>query len=555
MPTTATAWLRPLLFASLAAPLVAQTGLLPAHWPMTDVHVWADKANHPGQFGRMITASISNFGYPDAVFLVGEEVMLMTAPALMSQITPLPGTAALPANDLCNVATESSQHTLAICGATGLTLWNKDNPTATVQVPGSSWTGAGSVSVVRGEAQVVGKNAQGTAVVRADLSNATELTAWNVAGVLAVTTLDFEGDGTDEIGIVTTSGIQIRKANGAIVLSHAETLLAAEAGRQTTPLGDALSCLCNVAGHSSQFLVTFHQYWQNATQLPSQNSKNLRLADLDGDGWHDVTLSWTGTAGGPVPSLDVLWNLGGGQIPWYAYQTGGGVNVMLPHGTQQTANPAPPLLADLDGDGATDSIIPLQGHNKFSVDYSPFAPNATATVAHDGITLVNLSGTATLAPLDEAVMHLSLAHGNIPATATHIELQAYRWDVLGGAAPQYQANWRVLVPLVTTPPEEPIPTPPETLVSAPLLGDDMLNHAVLFMLRYVLISGEQVVHAWPPQNRTATLNASIQAHLTSQPGVTGLALNEGGIPVGGVTTITPVPAVEPPTGFEEDDGE
>ena len=223
----------------------------------------------------------------------------------------------------------------------------------------------------------------------------------------------------------------------------------------------------------------------------------------------------------------------------------GAFELRLPSNTAVTADPAIPSLADYDGDLLPDLITPLAGSDRLLFAGNVFAGNHTASVRYSEVHLVGHSGDAVPQPGELAHISLYLLHGEVPAEATEIEVHAFSWDVAGGGAPTFQPMWGSRTPCTPT-------APPYLVSTAKFDASYLYDGAVALLLRYAARQPNGDVQVWPPNLVAVSVSDPIYGALLNLPGFNESLGGIGGVPTGGVTTVTRLPPVEPPIGLVDD---
>jgi len=513
--------------ASIAAliPLAAPAQNLTPYWPTYESRTWTDRHLHPGSYGAITTAQISSFGYPDVVFLAGTDLMLMVAPALFDAIVPLPGAAGLQALDVIGLQEAGHSHQLAISCSNGLALWNGPQPATVDLISSLPWQGAKTVREARGHGLLVGANPQRELVAFANEQTATDAHAWSVTNLLCAVPFDYDGDGLDEIGIVTRFGIEVRNIDNTVLASFPGVIHAASAERMTMESPhvevEGLTVLGDVGGN--QVLATISSVHQEASLLGPHGAHGLVIADINLDGFDDAVLPSSNR-----PSTDVLFHLGSIQVPWFELATFGGIEAHLPHGTSAVANPAPPLLADLDGDGAVDSVLPQQGGDTILTGSNPLASGTTAQLKYTGLYLGRYHSS-------NAYLQIQANHDDVPAQANCIEFLLYDWN---GGQPISKPAWSSMTPFEPS-------APPAAFDSKYFPPAAVDLGAVLGVFRYARVENGTAVRSWPPTKILVTADDAIHQALQLLPDVTPAQGSIGGTDTGGVGDITKIPPPSP----------
>lgn len=330
-------------------------------------------------------------GERDAVVLDGQHPALMLRPEVF-------GTAIHAAIDSSDFAllpdSTDDRDSIVSVGPSGLSRIRFDSTTGAfvaTSIPISAFVGATRITVGQfdgiGGFDVAAVTSSGT-IVTALSAGSTFIAgpAFSGAGIAkGVDALDTDGDGTDELSLLLSTGLALHEPTGSLIYGYSWVVPSMIATVISSPLAaggthESLVVLATL-NSGTQLLRTFSFYGNSAlTNLGSLGAVSMAAGDRDGDGDSDLVLSIR-TAAGFAALENTAATYG---IPTFT----------LPSSIVTFENPArnPSLnssgigLADFDHDGDLDTLALAQGNQHLGGQiFSNFQVVRNQSIAHESL--------------------------------------------------------------------------------------------------------------------------------------------------------------------------
>jgi hypothetical protein len=448
----------PLAVAAVAASLHCQQ-LIPIgpddDYVATSVRRWPASVQRTGWFRHAVCGRFTGHGIPDVVLLDDDQPILATAPDVHTTIAPLAGLGnAIATNDVATLVGAGEgplRDGLLLVGPTGLRLWSRDksavihvDPVAAPDFVGALQlaTHARDASVVYGVAadacsvRIVEVGAQGLT------QSPTVIRVPGAGAILAAVAVDWDGDGSADVAVLTEAGLFVFDRAGALLAecdyevargAYANPRRCLAAVRYANAGGR--ECVTWLApkrtGPGSCLLIRGAEITNDpdSTDLGTTDYAGVAAADWSLSGQDDVLL--THASGDAV---DVLVNANG-LVSWL-FVPQFGFRISVPAGA---ATFAPVATCDLDADGDADLVLAGGG---------PGVATSLVVVRSKPVDTPNLLGfDATLSPEGETrVLHFMWPAPPVPAAfASTPMVEAILWGVdSNGALDPYPVDRRVV---------------------------------------------------------------------------------------------------------------
>jgi len=190
------------LLAAIAAPAIAQYQVVYEDLSVTSAPTGA------------VAGHITGLGYPDLVFLAGGRLHLLSSPSVRNSTTSIP---VMPNDYEVVPGVNGATDELLVVGASGLSRWRLDaqNGPATwteTVLNDHQWLGATMLTTgdinADGVLDAVGLASDGRTILahRSDGGNAVIMTLLPIQNAQGLQFLDYDGNGTDELAVVTNFG-------------------------------------------------------------------------------------------------------------------------------------------------------------------------------------------------------------------------------------------------------------------------------------------------------------------------------------------------------------
>lgn len=412
----------------------------------------------PGVFKRTDQGDFDGDGVPDMVVHRDSRLEVMLAPGLYDQI--LYGPDGVSAYGVCPPTSTSKRETLLVSRGLGLEQFELDTVTGqwTGQVLAQSWADAPLVMVheMINTVAVLAVMPDGRTVrclYRVDDQWFEQPMLVSPEVIRDLCVFEFDGGGQIEVAVATDSALWVYDSTGEL--------------RQSFPVGDAVSVAIGrvrlklSARDGVAWLVTRTQGVQQLIVLsptgitPPEHLAYIPLVvdmetgDIDGDGDWDIVLSHT-----TDHNAMVLMNQSDGWTTSFDKDTPAGLRVVKfgPKGLTSPSNETRPSLGDVDGDGDSDLLLPIQSSGEMfvwrsaKVDESKFDPTIDLGQPEFACNLEALGGGDLSMTLR---LEVDLPEGT---PATHVELVV--WHRASSTTPtEPVAVQRVLVPIDGTAPQ------------------------------------------------------------------------------------------------------
>ncbi|MCA8973712.1 MAG: VCBS repeat-containing protein [Planctomycetes bacterium] len=331
---------------------------------------WPAALSRVGSLRRSQTAGLTAHGIPDVIVLDGDRVVAFAAPGIHSHIDAIPGTETLSVNDFTVLSGRGNDNddnpahdALALACVQGLEILRFD--------PG---TGVSDLRNVGGQslanAQLVASHRMDPNTMFAvDAANNLQCLVDSGGGYLALGSgtrlssasldmecIDWEGDGDVDVAVLMTTGLEVFDSQGVQLASFPGSHASGDLCRFHQAGGDSIAWL-HPQGAASE--ITVATGWAApasvAVALP-QNYVGVSGGDWTDDGLDELTLSTT-------DNLDttVLLSLNNPAGPfYYHYLTAFDVAVAPSVHGGRSPNLCAPVVADFDGDGDSDLLMPIE---------------------------------------------------------------------------------------------------------------------------------------------------------------------------------------------------
>lgn len=407
--------MKPTTVPALALLLLLAPGLLAQEtpqdtWPETARALpWPDGGfRGGGAFGKALAADVTGDLQLDAIVLQGTVPVVGYGPAVHEAFVELP----VDANDFDVVPRAGGRDAdeLVVVNDAGVTAWRFDYaggtvPWASTLVRAGAWRDARAVRVADldgdGQLDLVGLAADGRTLLllRSAYGTPVPLPAVDVGeDVLALAVCDWEGDGADEVAVVTPSGLAVLRSGGAVVGAAPLALerAFAVAFRQAGYAAERLALLVRSSGASSDSLVVVDATGvEPPLDLGALDAYAASAGDIGRDGDDDLMVAHQS-----AQTLLELRNQSDGLPPGTAptFALGPQASALVPYATSPQPDAGQlgwPCLADFWGDGDDDVLVPFQEGAQLAL-----LQNRVVTLAQHQLRLLRSTFQCDLTQLD-----------------------------------------------------------------------------------------------------------------------------------------------------------
>lgn len=308
-----------------------------------------------GAVTRVVAASVSGFGVPDAVFLRGGQPYLATAPALFNGSTALSGVTGT-TYDLA-IAQQSAGDLVVLLGSYGLATWAMDLAgTGQFNILEAGWSTGDSLFVgdLGGDGVLDAVSVEGSLIRKRPLdgSPASAVNPGVTIHAFAVANVDLTAPG-DELVAVTATEIGVITAGNFAPLATLPWAVTAATHASAVPDSGGDAVAIDAHGTSGQRAVVVFDEGSLFTLVSGLGIQGMAAGDASANGHTDLSMLRTDG------SLDLLYNRRQyvlPPLPSYLYDTFWGVTSATAH-TQGTSSPTQPAVADFDLDGDADVLL------------------------------------------------------------------------------------------------------------------------------------------------------------------------------------------------------
>jgi hypothetical protein len=384
--------IRPLLpialsFLSVSA-LAQQVAQYQGLEEKTGAHYWGALAS--AQFGELVVGEFTGDDQLDAFVLNGGSPMLLVSPETLL-------TSLLVSETVLDLALleggDNAADSIVTVGTTGLRqhTWNPLSQTFTsVTLQAGIWRGMSAVEVGdldgNGKPDFVGVSAAGSvhATVLFNLGNG----AYEVGRLSALAqiddavTLDWTGDGDDEVALLTAWGMEVYEGNGPPVsLTPWGGELLAASFVEPGSTRESLAVVAGTDEGAAQYLVVAGaEGVEGPYALGPLGVVSMATGDLDGDTDEELVLGVTSAA-----SVLVLDNLTVGGQKTFDPSTAMTETEVGDQSRDPAWNGAGVGVGDYDFDGDLDLMLPVQGNATGATQVPGEIPSTVVVLRNDAV--------------------------------------------------------------------------------------------------------------------------------------------------------------------------
>jgi hypothetical protein len=361
--------------ASQGPPLALLGAPAPGAAPAEDAYIrpiertWPSTLARSGSIRRMLPARLTGHTVPDVVVLDGVQPILMTAPGIHTHVCCLLGEGA-GAYDVAVLrgrglddGSNPALDALAFVDDEGLRVWRRnpqDGVVGIAEVGGSEWAGVRLLATHPADPLVIFGIDDNGVIRVAEHTNGgyttSSVTFPEMSQPIAIACVDWDGDDSTELAVLTRSGLTIVDRNGATIVGE----------EQQSATSGALTLVRGGTQLDEECLAWLTPASYGGTELRLRSSTTLldqplyrtfvgaAAADWSGDGNEELVLS---TAANDEVTL--LVNLSYAQ-PTFLYHPGTAIQIAVAASANRPANSCSLATADFDGDGDADLVAAIE---------------------------------------------------------------------------------------------------------------------------------------------------------------------------------------------------
>lgn len=499
------------LIATLALPITQGSGS--THDGELRSIPWPSATSAPGFAGEGCTLEFTGDAMLDAFVLDGQRITLLQGlaayDAIVDTLVDASALAALPSLD------PSQGGSLLFADGSGLGCMSYDPvgsssfPTTTVR-SNAPWPSVGRLRTADLDGShrldLIGLDAAGASVQLLYSDSDTAPTFGQDAGFatgrpgLDVAAVDWDGDGTNDVAVLTTAGVfvfdQAGNSLGTLFKPFGATVMPSLIGLHSAAGAGFLAWMCSSA---TQTLLYIDSAAGGTIPIDVTLEAVGQLAGADYDNDGDAELFVVANVTNEVLLLDPIGNPNVGLSDAYVFPFSSGLPDMT----------AVPLLGDLDGDDDFDLLVPYDAAETVQIFFGTLEDAAEERI--------HIAAPGSLGLTSSKLrFYLDFDPATFPVLATHVELKIhYQHSLAEFVEPSHPNNsvqrfdvsqfgsqsLEVVVPFDN---------------SNPLLSDEIF-HFVLRAIREDSGTGD-VIDAWSPTVAAYSSDAGVLDVLSTQPG-------------------------------------